>query len=123
MKEILETFINEIKTIPGFISVSITEIISGVAYKSYTANKNFDLNIVAPYNLEVVKAKLKAIETLNLTEGIEDIAITSSNQMHIINVAPNRAYFIYLAVSSKDANVAITKSLLSKHKKALYAVI
>ena len=123
MNDVLKKFIDEIKGIPGFIAVSITEIESGVAYESYTADSGFDPNLAAAYNLEVVKAKLKAIEALELNEEIEDITITLSTQVHIINVAPSKAYFIYLAVNSKDANLGITKSLLTKHKKALYAAI
>lgn len=123
MNDVLKSFIDEIKTIPGYIAVSITEIESGVAYESHTSNNNFDPNLAAAYNLEVVKAKLKAIEALDLDEQIEDITITLSSQVHIINIAPSKAYFIYLAVDSKSANLGITKSLLTKHKKALYKAI
>ena len=123
MNNVLKAFIKDIKNVPGLIAVSVTEIESGVAYESFTADKNFDPNLAAAYNLEVVKAKLKAIKALSLNEEIQDITITLSNQVHIINVAPSKAYFIYLAVSSKEANIGITKSLLTKHKKALYAAI
>lgn len=123
MNDILKSFINDIKKVPGFIAVSITEIESGVAYDSHTADPNFDPNLAAAYNLEVVKAKLNAIEALELDEDIEDITITLSSQVHVINIAPSKAYFIYLAVDSKNANLGITKSLLTKHKKALYAAI
>ena len=123
MNNVLKAFIKDIKNVPGLIAVSVTEIESGVAYESFTADKNFDPNLAAAYNLEVVKAKLKAIKALSLNEEIQDITITLSNQVHIIKVAPSKAYFIYLAVSSKEANIGITKSLLTKHKKALYAAI
>lgn len=123
MNDMLKNFIDEIKMIPGFVAVSITEIESGVAYESYTANKDFDPNLAAAYNLEVVKAKINAIEALELTEEIQDITITLSTQVHIINIAPSNAYFIYLAVDSKNANLGITKALLSKHKKELYLAI
>ena len=123
MNDVLKSFIDEIKVIPGFIAVSITEIESGVAYEAYTADKGFDPNLAAAYNLEVVKAKLNAIEALGLSEQIEDITITLSTQVHIINIAPSNAYFIYLAVDSKNANLGITKALLTKHKAALYKAI
>ena len=123
MNDVLKSFIDDIKTLPGYIAVSITEIESGVAYDSHTADSGFDPNLAAAYNLEVVKAKLKAIEALELAEEIDDITITLSTQVHIINIAPSKAYFIYLAVDSSNANLGITKSLLNKHKKALYAAI
>jgi len=123
MNDILKSFIDDIKTVPGYIAVSITEIESGVAYESNTADESFDPNLAAAYNLEVVKAKLNAIEALELDEQIEDITITLSTQVHIINIAPSKAYFIYLAIDSGKANLGITKSLLNKHKKALYKAI
>ncbi len=119
MNDVLKTFIDNIKGMPGFIAVSVTEIESGVAYDSYTADEGFDPNLASAYNLEVVKAKLKAIEALGLAEEIEDITITLTDQVHIINIAPSKAYFIYLAVDSTSANLGITKALLNKHKVEL----
>ncbi len=117
MNDILSAFIANMKDkVPGFIAVSVTEIESGVAYDSLTVDDSFDPNLASAYNLEVVKAKLKAIEALGLKESIEDITITLNNQVHIINIAPSKAYFIYLAVDSSQANLGITKSLLNKYK-------
>ncbi|MFV0247815.1 MAG: hypothetical protein ACK5H1_02485 [Tenacibaculum sp.] len=120
MKEIIDDFINNLKTeIPGFVAVSITDVESGEAYESYTVESSFDPNIASAYNLEVVKSKLKAIEALGLKEEIKDITITLTSQVHIINIAPSGAYFIYLAVSSKGANLGIIKALLNKYKTDL----
>lgn len=119
MNDVLNSFIEKVKSIPGFIAVSVTEIETGVAYDSYTADESFDPNLASAYNLEVVKAKLEAIKALGLKEQIEDITITLEGQVHIINVAPSKAYFIYLAVDSTSANLGITKSLLNKHKVEL----
>lgn len=120
MNDVLNSFIENMKVnVPGFVAVAVTEIESGVAYESVSLDKNFDPNLASAYNLEVVKAKLNAIKALGLKEHIQDITITLDTQVHIINVAPSGAYFIYLAVNSKDANLGITKSLLNKYKKDL----
>ena len=119
MKEILNDLITNLKAIDGFVAVSITDVASGEAYDSFTADKKFDPNLASAYNLEVVKAKLKAIEALSLKEEIQDITITLSSQIHIINIAPSGNYFIYLAVDSKKANMGITKAMLNKHKAKL----
>ncbi|AZJ31702.1 MULTISPECIES: hypothetical protein [Tenacibaculum] len=117
MKEILNDFIENLKSnVPGFVAVSVTDVSSGEAYDSFTKDESFDPNLASAYNLEVVKAKLKAIEALGLNEEIQDITITLSSQIHIINIAPSGAYFVYLAVDSKDANLGITKALLNKYK-------
>lgn len=119
MKEILNDLINNLKAIDGFIAISITDVSTGEAYDALTVDKKFDPNLASAYNLEVVKAKLKAIEALGLKEEIADITITLSSQIHIINVAPSGNYFIYLAVDSKKANLGITKALLNKYKVKL----
>ncbi|TYP99883.1 hypothetical protein C7447_101490 [Tenacibaculum adriaticum] len=122
MKEILKSFKENVKSISGFIAVSVTEIESGISYDS-EAIDGFDPELASAYNLEVVKAKLNAIKVLGLKEDIEDITITLNGQVHIINVAPSGAYFIYLAVDSSKANLGITKSLLNKHKQELYSAL
>lgn len=120
MNEVLHSFIENVKdNVPGFIAVSVTEIESGVAYESYSADPEFDPSLASAYNLEVVKAKLNAIKALSLDEEIKDIAITLTNQVHIINIAPSGAYFIYLAVNSDKANLGITRALLNKYKTEL----
>lgn len=117
MKEILNDFIENMKNnVPGFIAVSVTDVGSGEAYQSFSANPEFDPNLASAYNLEVVKAKLKAIEALGIKEEIKDITITLSNQIHMINIAPSGTYFIYLAVDASQANIGITRALLNKHK-------
>jgi len=117
MKEILNDFIENLRTnVPGFIAVSVTDVGSGEAYESFTVDPNFDPTLASAYNLGVVKAKLKAIDALKLNEEIQDITITLSSQVHVINIAPSGTYFIYLAVDSKEANLGITKALLNKYK-------
>lgn len=124
MKDVLNSFIENVKTnVPGFIAVSVTEIESGVAYESVSVIDDFDPNLASAYNLEVVKAKLQAIKALGLKEKIEDITITLTDQIHILNVAPSGAYFIYLAVDSDKANLGITRALLNKYKADLNAAL
>ncbi len=120
MNEVLHSFIENMKdNVEGLIGVSVTEIESGVAYESYSADPKFDPSLASAYNLEVVKAKLNAIKALGLNEEIQDITINLSSQVHFINIAPSGAYFIYLAIDSAKANLGITRALLNKYKSDL----
>jgi hypothetical protein len=105
--------------VPGFIAVAVAEIQSGICYYSLSEVKGFDPELAAAFNLEVVKAKLNAISALGLKDTIDNIMITLSSQIHIIDVSENSEYFIYLAVDSKKANLGMTKALLNKYKKEL----
>ncbi len=115
MKNIIDNLISKLKEIDGFIAVSITDIESGESYNSFSILKSFDPELAAAYNLEVVKAKLKAIDVLGLENTIEDITITLSSQVHIINISKSKSFFIYLAVDSNKSNLGITKNLLRKY--------
>ena len=66
-----------------------------------------------------IKAKFKAVEALNLNADIEDILITLTNQIHIIDVSPNKKFMIYLAADSTKANLGMTRAVLKKYKSEL----
>ncbi|TDO84153.1 hypothetical protein EV143_101598 [Flavobacterium chryseum] len=115
--DFLNVFLNEIKTnVNGFIAVAVTEIETGLSFGNFTVDSNFDPELAAAYNLEVVKAKLNAVKALNLNQDIEDILITLSNQIHIIDISPNKKFMIYLAADASKANLGMTRAVLRKHK-------
>lgn len=118
--DFLNVFLNEIKTnVNGFIAVAVIEIQSGLSYGNVTVVPSFDPELAAAYNLEVVKAKINAVNALNLNQDIEDILITLTNQIHIIDISPNRKFMIYLAADSSKANLGMTRAVLRKHKAEL----
>jgi hypothetical protein len=125
MTNVLDKFIQDMKTnVPGFIAVSVTEVRSGVSYGAESVDPSFDPNLASAYNLEVVKAKQNALQALGLAskEKIVDILITLTGQIHIIDIAANGGYFIYLVVDSTKANLGLTRALLAKYKKDLAAI-
>ena len=125
MTNVLDKFVQDIRTnVPGFIAVSVTEVKSGVSYVAASADPNLDPNLASASNLEVVKAKMSALRILGLEdkEKIEDILITLTNQIHVIDLAPNGNYFVFLVVDSSKANLGITRSLLARYKKDLQSI-
>ena len=115
--DFLNVFLNEMKTnVNGFIAVAVTEIETGLSFGNLTVDPSFDPELAAAYNLEVVKAKLNAVKALNLNQDIEDILITLSNQIHIIDISPNKKFMIYLAADASKANLGMTRAVLRKHK-------
>ncbi|MEP6931159.1 MAG: hypothetical protein ABI850_14150, partial [Flavobacterium sp.] len=101
MADFLQQFGDEIKNnVPGYIAIAVTEIKSGISYYSDSAVAGFDPELASAFNLEVVKAKLNAISALGLTQAIDEIVISLTDQIHIIDISENNEYFIYLAVDS-----------------------
>ena len=122
MSDFLQNFQNDLReNISGFIAVSVTEVETGMSYCSLSLNPNFDPELASAYNLEVVKAKLSAIKALGLDQKINDILITLTDQIHIIDVSEDGKYFIYLAVDSTKANLGLTRATLAKFKKDIIA--
>jgi hypothetical protein len=121
MSDFLKQFGEDLKkNVPGFIAVSVAEIKSGMSYYSQSVLSDFDPELASAFNLEVVKAKMNAIKALNLTgQAIDNVMITLTSQIHIIDVSDNGEYFIYLAVDSTRANLGMTKSILNKYKKEI----
>lgn len=118
MSDFLQNFQNDLReNISGFIAVSVTEVETGMSYCSLSLNPNFDPELASAYNLEVVKAKLNAIKALGLDQKINDILITLTDQIHIIDLSEDGRYFIYLAVDSTKANLGLTRATLAKFKK------
>ncbi|WP_179375107.1 hypothetical protein [Winogradskyella wichelsiae] len=118
MSNFLNQFTKDVEAnLPGFIAVCVTEVSTGICYVSHSVKADFDPEIAAAFNLEVVKAKKNAISQLGLDSKIQDILITLDNQIHIIDVSENGEYFIYLAVDSSKANLGMTRALLKKYKK------
>lgn len=118
MSDFLTTFMDDLKTnVSGFIAVAVTEIKTGMSYCSLSVDPSFDPELASAYNLEVIKAKFAAVKALGLTQKIDDVLITLSTQIHIIDVSDNGEYFVYLAVDSSKANLGMTRAILKKYSK------
>lgn len=120
MSDFLTNFVEDLKNnVSGFIAVAVTEIKTGMSYKSLSVSPSFDPELASAYNLEVVKSKMTAIKALGLEEDIVDIMISLTNQIHIISISSNGEYFIYLAVDNAQANLGMTRAILKKYSKEI----
>jgi hypothetical protein len=100
--------------IPGFIAASLVDVESGMTLGARTVDQNFDLTLASAFNSELVKQKLRIIETLGLQGTVEDLVITLSDQIHHLRlISPGT--FLYVAVSRRSSNPAIVKAVVAKH--------
>jgi predicted regulator of Ras-like GTPase activity (Roadblock/LC7/MglB family) len=105
-----------ISDLPGLMAVAVVDVTSGMALGSHSNSPSINPETAAAYNTEVVKQKQKAMAALKLQgETIEDILITLTNQLHLIKLNPAGNKFIYLAVNSRETNLAIAREVLRNH--------
>jgi hypothetical protein len=113
----METALKELMTIDGAIGVALVDYNSGMALGVLGGSKDLDLTVAAAGNTDVVRAKMRTIEMLNLKDGIEDILITLNNQYHLIRPVTGRSgkgLFLYLALLRSRANLALARHQLSR---------
>ncbi|GAA5017521.1 hypothetical protein [Kitasatospora paranensis] len=104
-------------SIEGSIGVALVDYNSGMALGTIGGGAELDLNVAAAGNTDVVRAKVRAIEMLNLNEAIDDILITLSTQYHLIRPLTSRSgkgLFLYLALEKGRANLAMARHQLKR---------
>ncbi|MBO3272901.1 hypothetical protein F1C16_14145 [Hymenobacter sp. NBH84] len=108
-----------LKELPSLVAVAVVETETGMPLAAHSNVASFDIETAAAYNTEVVKQKLKAISALKLNQTIQDILLTLTDQLHLLKLSPNGQKFIYLAVNSRDTNLAVARQVLKSHTDVL----
>jgi len=112
--DVIQKFIESMKeSTDGLLAVSVVEISSGMSLGVYTSGK-IDPDVASAYNVEVIKAKYKALKALGLKEYIDDILITLESQYHLINCSKSGSHMIYVAASKEKSNLAILRNSARK---------
>lgn len=118
-----ETDVSGLTNLSGFLGVCLVELESGMTL-GHIGNPGFDLEVAAAATSEVLKAELRAVEQLGLSEPIEDMLITLQTQYHLIRiVASDRRAFLYLALDRKTSNLALARMALRSAEEALVLAV
>ncbi|MCF8204679.1 MAG: hypothetical protein K9J82_06375 [Methylotenera sp.] len=105
-------------TINGALAAALVDLNSGMCLA--TAGGGLDLDLAAAGNTEVVRAKLKTVESLGLRRGIEDILITLVDQYHLIRLTPTHpGLFLYLVLDKAKGNLALARYKLSDIERSI----
>ncbi len=79
-----------------------------------------DMEVAAAGNTEVVRAKMKTMRALGLSDVIEDILITLGKQYHIIRpMARKEGLFIYIVLDKAKSNLALARRKVQEIEKDL----
>jgi hypothetical protein len=110
--------LDSLLTIDGGMCCALVDANSGMMLGQ--AGTGVDLELAAAGNTEVVRAKLKTMNSLKLADKIEDILITLGKQYHIIRpVAAKPGLFYYVVLDKARSNLALARRKVQDVETAL----
>jgi hypothetical protein len=118
----IETTLKKCMEIDGAVGAALVDWNSGMALGMIGGGGEIDLTVAAAGNTDVVRAKMRTIEMLNMRDNIEDMLITLSHQYHLIRPLTSRTgtgLFLYLALNRTRSNLALARLHLTRIEKDL----
>ncbi|MFD8565656.1 hypothetical protein [Streptomyces sp. NPDC057694] len=115
----LKTLLTEVE---GALGAAVVDYTSGMALGTLGGGKELDLTVAAAGNTDVIRAKMRTMETLGLEGEIEDILITLGTQYHLLRPVSGRTgngLFIYLVIDKGRSNLAMARHHLKRAEEQL----
>jgi hypothetical protein len=114
----IEAALKEAMNIDGALGASLVDWESGMSLGAVGGGKYLDLDVAAAGNTEVIRAKMRTMESLRLDDQIEDILITLTKQYHLIRLLKSsrsdQGLFLYLVLDRSKANLALARHSLKR---------
>jgi len=118
----IQRYIQEmIGSVEGMISLTIISVESGEVLAYESKDSNIDNQLAASFQIEVLRQILRGLNYVdNLNDkSINDIVITTPEQLHFIFSSENRDIVAHLIADSKQTSEGMVKLIHKKYKKDL----
>ena len=101
--------LSSLSEIDGFLGACLVDSDSGMVLGKLGGGP-VNLDLAAAGNTQVVRAKRKTMNSLNLKDKIEDILITLNKQYHVIRpLSKSEALFLYVVMDREKSNLALAR--------------
>jgi hypothetical protein len=114
----VDAALKEAMSIEGAVGVALVDWETGLSLGTLGGGKVIDLNLAAAGNTDVIRAKMRTMESLRLNDQIVDILITLEKQYHLIRLLKNprngAGLFLYLVLERSRSNLALARHHLSR---------
>lgn len=100
----LDDSVADLLSVDGALGAAVVDLDSGMVLAA-GGNPGFDLEIAAAGNSNVVRAKLRTMNDLGISGGLEDMLITLDKQYHLVNVLRDggtAGLFIYFVLNRES---------------------
>jgi hypothetical protein len=108
--------------VSGALASAVVDYESGMALGTAGGNQDLDVVVAAAASTEVLRAKLRTMDMLGISERIEDILVTLETQYHLMRPVTGRngqGLFIYLVLRRDTANLAMARHRLRLVEQSL----
>jgi hypothetical protein len=110
--------LKEAMKLEGAVGVALVDWESGLCLGTLGGGNVIDLNLAAAGNTDVIRSKMRTVESLRLNDKIVDILITLEKQYHLIRLISRArngtGLFLYLVLDSARSNLALARYHLAR---------
>lgn len=115
-----DVVLKEAVEIDGAVAALLVDYTSGMSLGEAGDSSALNLEVAAAGNTDVIRAKMRTMQSLGLDDQIEDIPITLGKAYHLIRLMPeHEGLFLYVVLNKDHANLAMARHKLSSLAKTL----
>ena len=116
----VDVILKEALTLDGAQVALLVDYQSGMILGQAGDTASLNVDVAAAGNTDVVRAKMRTMETLGLTDSIEDILITLGKSYHLLRLTQDhKGLFLYVVLDKQRSNLAMARHKLQTIEKDL----
>lgn len=116
----MSSSLNAVMALSGAVAVAVVDLDSGMCL-GHGGGNGIDMDLAAAGNTEVIRAKMRVMKDLDLSDEIEDVLITLGKQYHLlrpIKTKGSAGLFLYTVLERDKANLAMARHKLNEVEKS-----